>query len=278
MSTDGFVAEVAEAVANRMTATGLRGKDLRERDHLDPFTKDECERRTGVRPASRTLRTLEFPRIGPVDVVLNAPKALIELKWAYYSPGKVFESLWDAIKLALLGATLSYGDLYVATGASLKEWSTSESADLFLPGHIDPLQLWARPLIPPRGPNYGKTVGEDLVIGARGNWPHRVHRSLAIRSVGAWPVANNFELRVIGVIGEGPLIAWPGLEQPPPNCAEPETLEDVQLPARVTQAWIERTAPRLAVRAIAPFLGALRHRGWSEDELTERVLPHLPAS
>jgi hypothetical protein len=176
------------------------------------------------------------------------------------------------------GASLPCGDLYVTTGASLDEWSTSESADLFLPGRIDPRELWDRPLIPPRGPNYGQTVGDDLVIGARGNRPHRVHSSLAIRSVGAWPVADNFELRVIGVVGQGPLIAWSGVATPSPRFLELSTLEDVQLPARVTQAWIERTAPRLAVTAIAPFLGPLRHRGWSEDELTARVVPHLPAS
>jgi hypothetical protein len=188
-----------------MTATGLRGEDLRERLHLDPFTKDECERRSAVRPLARTLRTSDFPGLGPVDVIVAQPRALIELKWAYQSPGKVFESLWDAIKLALLGSMHSYRALYVGTGASRDEWTASESADLFEPGEIDPREGWARPLLPPRGPNYGKTVGEDLVIGAGGNRPLRVHRRIAIRSVARWDVAGDYELRVIGVTGTGPL-------------------------------------------------------------------------
>jgi hypothetical protein len=182
-SADSFVAAVAEAAADRMTATGLRGEELRERIHLDPFTKDECERRNGVRPHARTLRTADFPGLGPVDLIVAQPRALIELKWAYQSPGKVFESLWDAIKLTLLGTTYSYRALYVGTGASRDEWAASESAALFVPGEIDPREFWARPLLPPRGPNYGRTIGEDLIIGARGNRPLRVHRRIAIRPV-----------------------------------------------------------------------------------------------
>lgn len=137
-SADAYAAEVAQAVANRMTTIGLRGEVLRERTHLDPFTKDECESRTGVRPLARTLRTPDFPGLGPVDVILDEPRALMEFKWAYQSPGKIFESLWDVIKLALLGSTHSYRALYVGTGASLDEWAASESADLFVPGELDP--------------------------------------------------------------------------------------------------------------------------------------------
>jgi hypothetical protein len=55
----------------------------------------------------------------------------------------VFESLWDAIKLALLGVAHSYSELYVATGASLYDWNASESAELSRPGAVDALQLWA---------------------------------------------------------------------------------------------------------------------------------------
>jgi len=271
---DIFVAEVARAVAERMTATGLRGEDLRERLHLDPFTKDECERRCGVRPLSTKLTTPAFPGLGAVDVILTRPRALIELKWAYYSPGKIYESLWDAVKLALLGPAHSYAALYVGTGALRAEWGASESADLFTGAEIDPREFWERPLRP-RGPNYGKTIGEDLIIGARGNRPRKMHRRIAIRPVATCEVAGDFELRVVGIAGIDPVEDWSPDDAVPCGVPPEPDLESVELPARVTQAWIERTAPRLKPVAIRPFLRDLQVRGWSDGEIEERVRPHL---
>ena len=51
--------------------------------------KDEFERRSGRRPHAQTLRTPDFVGVGPVDVVLAEPKALLELKWAYAFPPKI---------------------------------------------------------------------------------------------------------------------------------------------------------------------------------------------
>jgi hypothetical protein len=76
--------------------TGLPEIALRERQHLDPFFKDEIGRRSGRRPVSRMLRSPDFPGLGAVDVVVERPRALIELKWAYGAPAKIFESVWDA--------------------------------------------------------------------------------------------------------------------------------------------------------------------------------------
>ena len=56
----------------------------------------------------------------------------------------------------------------------------------------------------------------------------------------------------------------------------PEPLVAVELPARVTQAWIERTAPRLAPAAVGPFLRAFAKRGWNDAEVDARVPPHPP--
>ncbi len=44
-----------------MTAIGLRGGELRERRHLDPFVKDGIAQQTGVRPVSRKLSTQTSP-------------------------------------------------------------------------------------------------------------------------------------------------------------------------------------------------------------------------
>jgi hypothetical protein len=281
MSTpDDYIHAVAEVAAARMTQTGLPGRLLRERTHLDPFMKDESAQRSGARPVSKKLLAPEFPRLGPVDVVIAEPRMLIELKWSYERPGKTFESVWDAIKLVLLGARHGYDALYVATGASRDDWTASESSDLFSSGDVDMLDIWARALTPPRGPNYGATIGEDLLIGGDGNQPLRAHSRLGIRRIAELPVADDFELRIIRVAAAGPIVDWPQLTAPgplrtKPLCA-PGTVTDVQLPARVTQAWIERTAPCLTAPACAPFLEALRARDWSDAELEVRVLPHMP--
>ena len=207
-------------------------------------------------------------------MILTRPRALIELKWAYHSPGKIYESLWDAVKLALLGPAHAYAALYVAAGASRAEWGASESADLFTAGEIDPRELLERPLTP-RGPNYGKTIGEDLLIGAHGNRPRQMHRRIAIRPVATCEVAGDFELRVVGIAGIDPVEEWSPRDAGPGGPPPGPDLESVELPPRVTQAWIERTGPRLTPEATAPFLRDLRDRGWSDDEIAERVRPHL---
>jgi anthranilate phosphoribosyltransferase len=48
------------------------------------------------------------------------------------------------------------------------------------------------------------------------------------------------------------------------------------LPRRVTQQWIERTAPILHPVEVSGFLAALRMRGWTERDLEQRVAAHLP--
>jgi hypothetical protein len=136
--TDALISGVVGAVAQRMTAMQLSGAELRERGHLDPFIKNELERRCGSRPRSQTLRTPDFVGVGPVDVVLADPRALIELKCSYAMPPKIYESVWDAIKLVLLGQRHDYNALYIATGASREAWASSESTDLFDEGQMTP--------------------------------------------------------------------------------------------------------------------------------------------
>lgn len=195
-----------------MTRTGLPGTELRERHHLDPFVKDEFEARTGQRPVARKLGSDAFIGLGAVDVVIEQPACLMELKWSYDPPGKVFESVWDAVKLAILGPAHGYDHLFLATGASLDEWGRAECKDLFDDGPADLLGMWGRPLVPPRGPNNGMTVGEDLVIGGRGNQPTRAPSGATVRKIGAFLVAGDFELRVIAVEGSNQLHPWPQID------------------------------------------------------------------
>lgn len=211
---DTQVGEICSAVADRMTQTGLSGFELRERNHLDPFIKDEIEKRSGARPVSRKYKSDAFHGLGAVDVVAEDPKVMMELKWSYALPGKVFESVWDAIKLALLGPVHGFENLYVATGASRLEWDASESADLFETGDRNPTEMWERNLAPPRGPNNGATVGEDLVIGARGNQPTSGPKLFRVLALGAFEVAQDFELRLARVEGVTRLRDWPQIAYP----------------------------------------------------------------
>ncbi len=207
--TDDFITEVCGVVAQRMTDTGLPGAQLRERRHLDPFIKDAIGEAVGVRPTSKTFDSPLFVGVGGVDVVPVRPKLFMELKWSYERPGKIFESVWDAIKLAMLGPRHGRTDLYIATGASEEEWRDGDCADLFAGGPADPLEMWRRPLVPKRGPNYGETVGEDLIIGANGNQPTHGPRQIEVELLDSFPVAGDFQLKLIRLEGTTELQPWP---------------------------------------------------------------------
>lgn len=205
---DELITEAMGMVATRVAALGLSGVDVRERIHLDPFTKDAFVSRQGQRPASRTLRTERFPGIGPVDVVVERPPLLIELKWSYATRDKIFESAWDAVKLAMVGPMHGFGCLYFATGAAPNAWHQTEVSDLFEPGAISPHEMWGRRLDSP-GPNGGATVGQDLIIGARGNRPLGMPEHLDLVPVADLPVSD-YRLQVIRLAGRGRLLDYPG--------------------------------------------------------------------
>jgi len=276
---DDLIFDAFDALVARLTRMDPSGAAIRERQHLDPFFKDELERLVGTRPVAKKLHTPHFPGLGAVDVVVSEPRALIELKWSYLIPDKIFEAVWDAIKLALVGLEHHYTALYVAAGASKSAWAATESADLFRAGQVNTIEMWQRPLVPPRSPNRGKTVGEDLVVGGRGNQPVRVPAELQVQLVRTLGVGENHELRVARIAPHGDFVEWPRIEIPATHPAPKPTLGadgSFELPRRVTQRWIEAISPALSPDQVAPFLNALRLRGWNEDELQERVFPYLP--
>jgi hypothetical protein len=111
-----------------------------------------------------------FQGVGPVDIVVRAapnepPIGLIECKLSHDGRrDKIYEGVWDAIKLALAIEALPAASGYLVTGAPQDAWATSETADLFEEGSLGTVSLLARPLTP-HGPNGGATVGEDLLAG-----------------------------------------------------------------------------------------------------------------
>jgi hypothetical protein len=90
------------------------------------------------------------------------------------------------------------------------------------------------------------------------------------------PVAEDHELRVIGLTAVGPLRDWSPVELRREVQAAPELGVSLRLPSRVTQRWIEQTAPKLHPSVQDAYMQALKARGWSDSELDERVRPHLP--
>jgi hypothetical protein len=211
---DELVMQTCSRVATLMTETGLAWSRLRERDHLDPFIKDAFEEVTGARPVSRKFNSKHFVGLGAVDVVVDRPPLFMELKWSYELPGKVFESVWDAIKLAVLGPKHDRDHRYVVAGASKEEWDGADCGDLFVTGKVDPLEMWERPLVPKRGPNYGATVGEDLVIGGHGNQPTEGPKSISVDLLETFPVADDSLLKLIRVDRTTDLRDWPQLTAP----------------------------------------------------------------
>lgn len=207
--TDQLVIEACSKVAARMTGTGLGGSALRESRHLDPFMKDAFEAAVGVRPISKKFKSESFVGLGAVDLVADQSRLFMELKWSHELPGKIFESVWDAIKLAVLGPKHGRDHLYIATGAGEAEWANGDCTDLFASGSHDPLEMWQRPLVPKRGPNYGETVGEDLVIGGHGNQPTEGPKAITTRSLNEFRVAGDFLLKLVAISGTSDLRDWP---------------------------------------------------------------------
>lgn len=187
---------------------GLQGSEIRERQNFDPAVKRALGGRGGEPVTGKQLTTKHFSGVGPVDIAVSEPPVLLELKWSYDEQrSKIFESLWDAIKLALLAIEHQrFG--YVATGASKAAWKASECADLFEEGSIRPREMWDRPLSPP-GPNNGATVGEDLIRGSpTGSRPLAAPELLSMTRLDWLDVRGGYQLRAIRIATEGPIKAW----------------------------------------------------------------------
>lgn len=205
---DTLVSEAFTLTLREIEGQGLAGIDVRERNHLDPTAKRTFETLLKGPVASIRYRSDLFSGLGAVDIVVMDPPILIELKWSYEEKrSKIFESVWDAIKLSILAVDRE-SLAYIATGASLAAWDSCESADLFEAGLIDPQEIWERPLIP-SGPNSGTSIGQDLVLGSpSGGRPKACAKQLAITPVARVAYRDDYELRVARVVGDGPMTTW----------------------------------------------------------------------
>ena len=205
---DELVHAALQIAVDELEDVGLSGPEIRERTHFDPAVKRAFRGLTRENVRSFKLTTPHFPGLGSVDVAVPRPPLLVELKWSYNERrSKIFESVWDAIKLVLLAS--EYGCTgYVATGASTDAWSRSESRDLFYVALADPRALWALPLVP-RGPNGGHSVGEDLILGSPSHSrPVNAPRRMTLTPLAPIAVRGGYEVRTARVACDGPLHPW----------------------------------------------------------------------
>jgi hypothetical protein len=73
---------------------------------------------------------------------------------------------------------------------------------------MDPREVWSRALVPP-GPNGGRTVGEDLILGSSSNsQPLAAPERLSVRRVTTAAVGDEYEVRAVRVVAVGPLARW----------------------------------------------------------------------
>jgi hypothetical protein len=215
---DELLREGLRMSVGRLEDSGVGGAQLRERKHLDPALKEALGELTGTAVWGKQLVSEHFPGVGPVDLCVVDPPMLLELKWSYdETRSKIFESLWDAVKLALLcgeppaqlhphfkGTPAGY----VVTSASTAAWRACECAELFEDGRVDPREMWSRPLVPP-GPNGGGTIGEDLILGSpSSSRPLAAPARLLVRGVTAISIGDGYELRTARVSAQGPVTRW----------------------------------------------------------------------
>jgi hypothetical protein len=186
----------------------------------------------------RQLKVPAFRGAGGSDVLVDrVPERhvawLAETKWSYTDPPKVFEAVWDAIKLCLQIREHGVARGWVIVGASDVAWGIAEGSELFTPGSTDTLVLWKQPLTPPRSPNHGKTIGEDLVIGGNGNQPTTVPRRIHSEPVARIPLDGD-ERWTVRAIAVTPDDDWIADFAPAPK-----------FPARVTRSWLQTNVPAM---------------------------------
>jgi hypothetical protein len=144
-----------------------------------------------------------WERVGNVDLTVSealgttTEAGLIELKWSGYGSDKLYEGLWDAMKLSL--AQITWGMIgpraYLLTGARKTVWESSPFADLFETVVHNPVELCLRRLT-----DRERTIGwDDLLRGGHDSYPHWVPAKIASKVCGRASVGESYELRAVEI-------------------------------------------------------------------------------
>jgi hypothetical protein len=151
----------------------------------------------GVQP-ERSLKIERWARIGGVDVAITASDGsatlLAELKWCLSD--KLYETLWDALKMSLATATMDVGLACVVAAAPEQSWAASPLQNLFTSASWDTSQIFA----------HFAEEWEWLLKGSSSRptaLPARIETSL----IGSLPIhvdGGDWSLRALGVRGVAP--------------------------------------------------------------------------
>lgn len=264
--SDETIAAAVKAAASRT------GEDLAAEAHVneDRVRKHLCAALADLTDAAvepeRHIEVPCFQGVGPVDIVLRAGPGgeeacgLIECKWSTsISRDKIFESAWDAVKLAL-AIPKSTAGRWLVTGAPSVSWDRSETSDLFVTGEIHVGELWGRKLYA-RGHNGGWTVGEDCEAGGRGNVFTHAPERISVRAVSDVAVPGaQARIRVARVRAvPGPLIRFH---------------DDPEFPALIRDQWLVDHVPLMPDDQFERLVQWLNLKRWTESDIAAKVLPY----
>jgi hypothetical protein len=255
-AADELLRDALRAALTDLTDTRPDWTAVREETVRTAIYHELGRRLPGHVRKERKVAIAAFRGAGGSDVIVDRDPGqrvawLAETKWSYATPPKVFESVWDAIKLCLQIDEHQVARGWVITGAPQAAWERAEGAELFAAGSVDTVALWRQPLIPPRGPNNSKTIGEDLVIGGNGNEPTRV------------PARINIELvDDISLVGREPCSVRAVAVTP-----SDEWIEDFapapKFPSPMTKRWLDATVPLMTDTEFEELLAYLRTKRWT---------------
>jgi hypothetical protein len=240
--------------------------DMREEDVRRALFDALASRLPGRVRKEHALTLAAFRGVGGFDILVDRwPQGAVawlgEVKWSYTTRTKIFEAVWDAVKLCLGAAEHGAARCWLVTGAPNAQWRAAECRELFGAGTVSFESLWNQ-VLDPTGPNGGKTVGEDLLAGGRGNRFTRAPEAFTIDEVGRQdlrPGGENWSLRAVAVSAAGDWIE---------NLAPPPVF-----PQRIGQPWLNAKVPGMSDAEFAALIAWLRQKRWNDDELAKRMYP-----
>lgn len=263
---DGHLRAALTTARETIEEDARRLVDLREEDLRRAIFSVLWGRLPRLVRKEETLALEAFRGVGGFDLLVGrspggAVAWLGEVKWSYTKRTKIFEAIWDGVKLCLAAAEYGAARCWLITGAPNSQWRSAECRELFLAGTVPFETLWNQELDPP-GPNGGKSVGADLLAGGRGNRFTRAPRRFAIEAVAEHdlrPDREDWSIRAVAVTAEG---GWIEEFAPPPV-----------FPRRITQPWLDQNVPDMEGEQSAELVEWLRHKRWTDADLAERVYP-----
>lgn len=266
MDEDTLVKEAVSRAAKAIDQRPEKLSDLHEEDLRQGIYDELIDHRPGLVRKEKRLPLRSFQGVGGFDLMVNnqsggTPSLLAEVKWSYVSRPKIFEAVWDAVKLCLAESELGVSRCYLITGAPDDQWIEAESKELFESGTLSFMDLWNQSLRPP-GPNGGQTVGEDLLFGGRGNRFTKAPKEVLVEEICEVNLRPESERWSVKVVAVRPGDVWHEDFAPAPL-----------FPAVITQSWLDREVPSMDGEVFEELLVWLGHKRWKRADLDARVMP-----